>query len=78
MWFPAHWSSIVSRELHGREVKYRSKHKLWFDVPAQASDPVRRTIQRKDVLHSREPHFHLGAMDGEKNLPTLIGKLKID
>ena len=51
---------------------------LWFDVPAQASDPVPLTTQRKDALRSRELHFHLGAMDDEKNLPTLIGKLKID
>ena len=76
--FPAHWSPIVLRELHGREVAYRSEHRLWFDVPAQASDPDRITNQRKDALRSRELHFHLGAMDGDKNLPTLIGKLKID
>ena len=78
VWFPAHWSPIVLRELHGREVKYRSEHMLWFDVPAQASDPVRLVTQRKDALRSRELHFHLGAMDEDKNLPTLIGKLKID
>ena len=78
VWFPAHWSPIVLRELHGREVKYRSEHMLWFDVPAQASDPPRLTNQRKDALRSRELHFHLGAMDGDRNLPTLIGKLKID
>ena len=34
--------------------------------------------QRKDALRSRELHFHVGAVDGNKNLPTLIGKLKID
>ena len=51
---------------------------LWFDAPAQASDQERVTNQRKDALRSRELHFHLGAMDGDNNLPTLIGKLKID
>ena len=66
------------RELHGREVKYRSEHMLWFDAPAMASDTARLIAQRRDAVRSRELHFHLGAMDEEKNLPTLIGKLKID
>ena len=52
VWFPAHWSPIVLRELHGREVKYRSEHLLWFDAPAQASDPARLTTQRKDAVRS--------------------------
>ena len=78
VWFPAHWSPIVLRELHGREVKYRSEHVLWFDAPAMASDTARLISQRRDAVRSRELHFHLGAMDEEKNLPTLIGKLKID
>ena len=78
VWFPAHWSPIVLRELHGREVKYRSEHMLWFDAPAMASDTARLIAQRRDAVKSRELHFHLGAMDEEKNLPTLIGKLKID
>ena len=43
-----------------------------------ASDTSKLTAQRKDAVKSRELHFHLGAMDVEKNLPTLIGKLKID
>ena len=77
VWFPAHWSPIVLRELHGREVKYRSEHMLWFDAPALASDTARLIAQRRDAIRSRELHFHLGAMDEEKNLPTLIGKLKI-
>ena len=78
VWFPAHWSPIVLRELHEREVKYRGKHRLWFDDPAMASDTPKLTAQRRDAVKSRELHFHLGAMDEEKNLPTLIGKLKID
>ena len=78
VWFPAHWSPIVLRELHGREVAYRNEHMLWFDAPAQASEQERVANQRRDALRSRELHFHLGAMDGDKNLPTLIGKLKID
>ena len=75
VWFPAHWSPIVLRELHGREVAYRNEHMLWFDAPANASDQERVANQRKDALRSRELHFHLGAMDGDNNLPTLIGKL---
>ena len=43
-----------------------------------ASDPAKLIAQRRDAVKSRELHFHLGAMDVEKNLPTLIGKLKID
>ena len=78
VWFPAHWSPIVLRELHEREVKYRSEHMLWFDAPALISDTARLIAQRKDAVRSRELHFHLGAMDAEKNLPTLICKLKID
>ena len=78
VWFPAHWSPIVLRELHGREVACRNEHMFWFDAPAQASDQERVANQRKDALRSRELHFHLGAMDGDNNLPTLIGKLKID
>ena len=77
VWFPAHWAPIVLRELHSREGAYRKTHKLWFDDP-QDSDPPRVIDQRKDALRSRELHFHVGAMDGNKNLPTLIGKLKID
>ena len=56
----------------------RSKVRLWFDAPAMASDTARLIAQRKDAVKSRELHFHLGAMDEEKNLPPLIGKLKID
>ena len=78
VWFPAHWSPIVFRELHEREVKYRREHTLWFDAPALASDTARLTNQRKDAVRSRDMHFHLGAMDQENELPTLIGKLKID
>ena len=78
VWFPAHWSPIVLRELHGREVAYRNEHMLWFDAPAQTSEQKRVANQRRDALRSRELHFHLGAMDGDNNLPTLIGKLKID
>ena len=74
VWFPAHWSPIVLRELHGREVN-RSEHMLWFDAPALASDTARLIAQRRDAVRSREFQFHLGAMDEEKNL---IGKLKID
>ena len=59
-------SPIVLRELHGREVAYRNEHMLWFDAPAQASDPDRVTNQRKDALRSRELHFHLEAMDKHK------------
>ena len=77
VWFPAHWAPIVLRELRNREGAYRRTHKLWFDDP-QDSDPPRVIDQRKDALRSRELHFHIGAMDGNKNLPTLIGKLKID
>ena len=69
---------FLNVELHEREVKYRDKHRLWFDDPAMASDTPKLTAQRKDAVKSRELHFHLGAMDVEKNLPTLIGKLKID
>ena len=56
---------------------YRKAHKLWFDDP-QDSDPLRVIEQRKDALRSRELQFQVGAMDDHKNLPTLIGKLKID
>ena len=72
VWFPAHWSPIVLRELHGREVAYRNEHMLWFDAPAQASDQERVANQRKDALRSRELHFHLGAMDGDNNPETPI------
>ena len=78
VWFPAHWSPIVLRELFAREVAYRKKHNLWFDAPAGASDTDRLISQRSEAVKSRELHFHLGAMDAEKNLPTFIGKLKID
>ena len=77
VWFPAHWAPIVLRELHSREEAYRKTHKLWFDDP-QDSDPLRVIDQRKDALRSRKLHFHIGAIDGNKNQPTLIGKLKID
>ena len=77
VWFPAHWAPIVLRELHRREDTYRKAHNLWFDDP-QDSDPPRVIEQRKDALRSRELQFQVGAMDDHKNLPTLIGKLKID
>ena len=47
-------------------------------IQPRASDTSRLISQRRDAVKSRELHFHLGAMDAEKNLPTLIGKLKID
>ena len=50
---------------------------MWFDDP-HVSDPPRVKEQRKDALRSRELQFQIGAMDNRKNLPTFIGKLKID
>ena len=76
-WFPAHWAPIVLRELHRREEAYRKAHKLWFDNP-HASDLPRVKDQRKDALRSRELHYQIGALDNRKNLPTFMGKLKID
>ena len=78
VWFPAHWSPIVFRELQDREVKYRQEHMLWFDAPALASDTPKLINERTDAVRSRNMHFHLGSMDQEGHLPTLIGKLKID
>ena len=75
VWFPAHWAPIVLWELHRREDAYRKAHNLWFDDPHD-SDPPRVIEQRKDVLPILQ--FQVGAMDDNKNLPTLIGKLKID
>ena len=77
VWFPAHWAPIVLRELHRREDAYRKARNLWFDDP-HVSDPPRVKEQRKDALRSRELQFQIGAMDNRKNLPTFIGKLKID
>ena len=77
VWFPAHWAPIVLRELHRREDAYGKAHNLWLDDPHD-SDPLRVIEQRKDALRSRELQFQVGAMDDHKNLPTLIGKLKID
>ena len=77
VWFPAHWVPIVLRELHRREDAYRKAHNLWFDDP-HVSDPPRVKEQRKDALRSRKLQFQIGAMDNRKNLPTFIGKLKID
>ena len=65
VWFPAHWSPIVLRELYAREVKHRDEHKLWFDDPARASDTARLISQRSEAVKSRELHFHLRAMDAE-------------
>ena len=47
VWFPAHWSPIVLRELYAREVTYRDEHKLWFDAPAGASDTDRVNLPKK-------------------------------
>ena len=52
--------------------------KKWFDALALVSDTARLIAQRRDAVRSRELHFHLGAIDEEKNLSMLIGKLKID
>ena len=78
VWFPAHWSPIVFRELQDREVKYRQEHMLWFDAPARASDTPKLINERTDAVRNRNMHFYLGSMDQEGHLPTLIGKLKID
>ena len=78
VWFPAHWSPIVFRELQEREVKYRQEHMLWFDALALASDTTKLINGRTDAVRSRKMHFHLGSMDQEGQLPTLIGKVKID
>ena len=61
----------LSFELHEREVTYRREHMPWFDT-------TRLINQRNDAVRSRNMHFHLGSMDQEDELPTLIGKLKID
>ena len=39
---------------------------------------TRLTNQRHDAVRSRNMHFHIGAMDQDNELPTLIGKIKID
>ncbi len=78
VWFPAHWAPLVFKELQDRETKYRKEHRLWFDVPAQPSDTKKLIKERTDALRSREMHFQRGFMDTEGDLPTLIGKLKVD
>ena len=65
------------RELHRREEAYRKAHNLWFDNP-HVSDLPRVKEQRKDALRSRKLQYQIGALDNRKNLPTFIGKLKID
>ena len=65
VWFPAHWSPIVFRELQEREVTYRREHMLWFDAPALASDTTKLINERNDAVRSRNMHFHLGSMDQE-------------
>ena len=50
VWFPAHGSPIVFRELHEREVKYRHEHMLWFDAPARASDTTKLINERADAV----------------------------
>ena len=70
-------SPIVLRELYAREVTYRDEHKLWFDAPAGASDTDRLISQRSEAVKSRELHFHLGAMDAEKNLPHSLASSKL-
>ena len=57
VWFPAHWSPIVFRELQGREVKYRQEHMLWFDAPALASDTTKLINERTDAVRSRNMPF---------------------
>ena len=49
-----------------------------FDAPAQPSDSKKLTNERTDALRSRNMHFQIGTMDKEGDLPTLIGKLKVD
>ena len=78
MWFPAHWAPLVFKELQDRETKHRTEHRLWFDAPPLPSDSKKLIHERTDALKSREMHFQIGAMDREGNLPTLIGKLKVD
>ncbi len=77
VWFPAHWALIVLRELNNKNATYRKTHNLWFDDP-QASDTPQVIDQRKDALRSRELHYSIGAMGGNGNLPTLMGRLKIN
>ena len=78
VWFPAHWAPLVFKELQDRETKHRSKHSLWFDAPPLPTDSKKLIHERTNARRSREMHFQLGAMDRAGNLPTFIGKLKVD
>ena len=78
VWFPADWAPLVFKELQDRETKHRSTHSLWFDVPPLPTDSKKIIHERTNARRSREMHFQLGAMDRAGNLPTFIGKLKVD
>ena len=69
---------MVFQEMQQREKQYREDHQLWFDAPAHPSDTQKLIKERTDALKSRLMHYQLGSMDREGDVPTLIGKLKVD
>ena len=74
VWFPAHWAPLVFQA----NEDYRAKNPMWFDAPAQATETIKLVRERAEALQSRELHFQAGKMDPEGDIPTLIGRLKVD
>ena len=54
IWFPAHWTPQVIRELESREHDFRQQFPQWFDEQF----PAKYEKQYRDARDSRTLHFH--------------------
>ena len=78
MWFPAHWAPLVFQAIQQKGEPHREENPMWFDAPARDTDSAKMVRERAEALQSRELHFQKGQMDSKGDIPTLMGKLKVD
>ena len=76
VWFPAHWAPLVFQAIQQKGEQHRKEKPKWFDAPARATDSAKMVRERAEALQSRQ--LQKGQMDSRGDIPTLMGKLKVD
>ena len=51
---------------------------MWFDAPARDTDSAKMVRERAEALQRRVMHFQKGQMDSKGDIPTPMGKPKVD
>ena len=78
VWFPAHWAPLVFQAIQQKGEQHRKDYPMWFDAPAQDTDSAKLRRERAEAIQSRKLHFQKGKIASQGDIPTLMGKLKVD